>query len=249
MLLPNSEPLYIGLRNYERLFLNSAFISSIGITLTFVLISVFFEFFLGFALALFITSKIKGVGWIRTSILLPLMMPPVVAGVLWRTIYHYKYGPLNYFMNQVGLQSQAWIGDPKQSLLSVIFVEIWQQTPIVIFILAAGIQSLPTEIFKAAKIDGAKPFKILFELTLPLLKPVIIVVLLIRIMDAFRIFDVIYTLTFGGPGRTTEVMSLLIYKTGLQFFQIGKASAMSWMFLTFILIISFFLIKQLQNKK
>jgi multiple sugar transport system permease protein len=176
------------------------------------------------------------------------MMTPVVAGVLWRTLYHTTYGAVNFFLNLIGIASQPFVGDPKQALASVITVEIWQQLPVVVFILAAGIQSLPVDLYKAARVDGASSWQIFREITLPLLRPVILVVLLLRIMDAFRVFDIIWTLTFGGPGRTTELLSMLIYKTGLQFFQIGQASAMSWLFLLVIFFISIFFIRELQRR-
>lgn len=249
MSVPNSQPVFIGLRNYARLFSDPVFQSSLKTTLIFVVSAVTLEFLLGMALALLVTTRIHIVGLIRTLLLVPLMMTPVVAGVLWRTLYHSTYGALNYFIGLVGIPPQTWTGNPEQALAAVITVEIWQQLPVVIFILAAGIQSLPLDFYKAARVDGASAWQIFREITLPLLKPVILVVLLLRIMDAFRIFDVIYTLTFGGPGRVTEVLSILIYKNGLQFFQIGKASAMSWLFLLFIFVIAIFFIRELQSRE
>lgn len=248
MSVPTSRPVFIGLQNYTRLFQDPAFLSSVRITFIFVVSAVTIEFVLGMVLALLATSRVKAIGLIRTILLIPLMMTPVVAGVLWRTIYHSTYGPLNWFISFLGIPPQTWTGDPGQALAAVITVEIWQQLPVVVFILAAGIQSLPIDLYKAAHVDGASSWQIFREITLPLLKPVILVVLLLRIMDAFRIFDIIFTLTFGGPGRTTEVLSLLIYKTGLQFFQIGQASAMSWLFLVFIFFISIFFIRELQGR-
>ncbi len=248
MSVPNSQPVYIGLANYTRLFSDANFLSSVRITLIFVAASVTLEFLLGMALALLATSNLKLMGVIRTVLLIPLMMTPVVVGVLWRTLYHSSYGAINFFLNLVGIASQPFVGDPKQALASVIVVEIWQQLPVVVFILAAGIQSLPVDLYKAARVDGASAWQIFREITLPLLRPVILVVLLLRIMDAFRVFDIIWTLTFGGPGRTTELLSMMIYKSGLQFFQIGQASAMSWLFLLVIFFISIFFIRQLQRR-
>lgn len=248
MSVPNNEPLYIGLRNYTRLFTDPIFQSSVRTTLIFVVTAVTLEFLLGMALALLVTARIRGIGIVRTVLLVPLMMTPVVAGVLWRTLYHSTYGAINYLIGLVGISPQTFAGNPDQALAAVITVEIWQQLPVVIFILAAGIQSLPLDLFKAAHVDGASPWQIFWEITLPLLRPVILVVLLLRIMDAFRIFDIIFTLTFGGPGRVTEVISILIYKNGLQFFQIGKASAMSWIFLIFIFFIAIFFIRALQKR-
>jgi multiple sugar transport system permease protein len=249
MTVPNSKPVWVGLRNYTRLFEDAGFLSSIRITLIFVITSVCIEFVLGMALALLATSRIKAIGLIRTVLLIPLMMTPVVAGVLWRTLYHSTYGAINWFIGLVGIAPQTWIGDPQQALAAVIVVEIWQQLPIVVFVLAAGIQSLPLDLYKAAWVDGASGWQTFREITLPLLRPVILVVLLLRIMDAFRVFDIIWTLTFGGPGNTTEVLSMIIYKSGLQFFQIGQASAMSWLFLLAIFSISLVFIRQLQRRR
>ncbi|MEZ4731507.1 MAG: sugar ABC transporter permease [Caldilineaceae bacterium] len=248
MSVPNSQPVFIGLDNYTRLFSDSNFLASVRITLIFVAASVTLEFLLGMALALLATSNLKIVGLIRTVLLIPLMMTPVVVGVLWRTLFHTSYGAINFFLNLIGIDTQPFVGDPKQALASVIAVEIWQQLPVVVFILAAGIQSLPVDLYKAARVDGASSWQIFREITLPLLRPVILVVLLLRIMDAFRVFDIIWTLTFGGPGRTTELLSMMIYKSGLQFFQIGQASAMSWLFLLVIFCISIFFIRELQRR-
>lgn len=248
MTVPNSVPVYIGLRNYTSLLNDSDFWSSVRITLIFVTVSVTFEFAIGMALALLATANYRAVGLIRTVLLIPLMMTPVVVGVLWRTLYHTTYGAINFFLNLVGIASQPFLGSPQQALASVIAVEIWQQLPVVVFILAAGIQSLPVDLYKAARVDGASAWQIFREITFPLLRPVILVVLLLRIMDAFRVFDIIWTLTFGGPGRTTELLSILIYKSGLQFFQIGQASAMSWLFLLTIFFISIFFIRELQRR-
>lgn len=248
MTVPNSQPVFIGWDNYTRLFSDGNFLSSVRITLIFVAASVTLEFLLGMALALLATSSVKAIGLIRTVLLIPLMMTPVVVGVLWRTLFHTEYGAINFFLNLFGIASQPFVADPKQALPSVIAVEIWQQLPVVAFILAAGIQSLPVDLYKAARVDGASSWQIFREITLPLLRPVILVVLLLRIMDAFRVFDIIWTLTFGGPGRTTELLSMLIYKSGLQFFQIGQASAMSWLFLLVIFCISIFFIRELQKR-
>ena len=248
MSVPNSQPVWIGLGNYTRLFSDANFLSSVRITLIFVATSVTIEFILGMGLALLATSSGRMVGLIRTVLLIPLMMTPVVVGVLWRTLYHSEYGAINFMLNLFGIPSQTFIADPHQALASVIAVEVWQQVPVVAFILAAGIQSLPVDLYKAARVDGASAGQIFREITLPLLRPVILVALLLRIMDAFRIFDIIWTLTFGGPGRTTELLSMLIYKSGLQFFQIGQASAMSWLFLIVIFCISIFFIRELQKR-
>ncbi len=247
MMIPFSKPVWIGVENYTKLFHDPAFINSVKITLTYVIAAVTIEFVLGMGLALLATSGVHAMGPIRTVLLFPLMMTPVVAGILWRTLFHSTYGVINHLIGFLGIPPQTWLGNPSQALAAVISVEIWQQLPVVCFVLAAGIQSLPVDMYKAAAVDGASRWQVFRMITLPLLRPVIIVVLMLRIMDAFKVFDIVFMLTYGGPGQTTEVLSLLIYKTGLKFFQIGQASAMSWVFLLFIFVISFLFIRELQR--
>jgi multiple sugar transport system permease protein len=247
MNIPFSKPVYVGLKNYINLVQDPAVLNSVQVTLTYVVVAVIVELLLGMGLALLATSGVRAMGVIRTVLLFPLMMTPVVTGVLWRGLFHSTYGVINHLIGLVGIPPQTWLGSPSQALPAVINVEIWQALPVVTFVLAAGIQSLPVDLYKAAQVDGASRWQTFRLITLPLLRPVIIVVLMLRIMDAFKVFDIVYMLTYGGPGQATEVLSLLIYKTGLRFLQIGQASAMSWLFLIFIFIISFFFIRELQR--
>jgi multiple sugar transport system permease protein len=247
LMIPFSKPVWIGIENYARLPNDPAFINAIKITLIYVFAAVIIEFILGMGLALLATAGVHAMGPIRTVLLFPLMMTPVVAGILWRTLFHSTYGVINHVIGFLGIPPQTWLGNPSQALAAVIAVEIWQQLPVVTFVLAAGLQSLPVDMYKAAAVDGASRWQVFRLITLPLLRPVIIVVLMLRIMDAFKVFDIVFMLTYGGPGQTTEVLSLLIYKTGLKFFQIGQASAMSWVFLLFIFVVSFFFIRELQR--
>jgi multiple sugar transport system permease protein len=250
MSIPNSRAVFKGLDNYAALLRNGEFASSVQVTLVFVAVAVAIEFVVGLAVAVLVTSpRLRGVGAVRTALLIPVMMTPVVAGVLWRSLFHSTYGIINFALGWIGIPPQEWLGSADQALASVITVEIWQQLPVVIFVVAAGIQSLPGEVFDAAKVDGATALQSFRYVMLPLLKPVLVVVLLLRVMDAFKIFDIIYTLTQGGPGGSTQVLSMLIYKTGLKFFQIGQASAMSWVFLVFILLISLLFIRQLERRE
>lgn len=249
MTIPRSKPDYIGLDNYRNLWENDAFRNSLQVTLIFVFFAVVIEFILGMGLALIATSRIRGIGLIRTVMIFPLMIAPVIAGVLWRTIFHPTYGVVNYVLGFLGIPAQEWLGSPSQALPAVITVEIWQNLPVVAFVLAAGIQSLPMDLYKAAEVDGASQWQVFRRITLPLLKPVILVLLLLRIMDAFKVFDIVFTMTYGGPGQTTELLSMLIYKTGLRFFQVGQASAMSWVFLVGIFLISLYFIRKLERNE
>jgi multiple sugar transport system permease protein len=247
MMIPFSKPVWFGLGNYTRLLDSPEFWNAVKVTVIYVVAAVSIELFLGMGLALLATSSVHAMGPIRTILLFPLMMTPVVAGVLWRNLYHSQYGVINHLIGLVGIPPQTWLGNPNQALGAVISVEIWQQLPVVAFVLAAGLASLPVDMYKAAAVDGASSWQTFRMITLPLLKPVILVILLLRIMDAFKVFDIVFMLTYGGPGQVTQVLSLLIYKTGLKFLQIGQAGAMSWLFLGFIFVMSFFFIRELQR--
>ncbi|MCL5987152.1 MAG: sugar ABC transporter permease [Actinobacteria bacterium] len=247
MLVPGSKPTFIGLQNYIIAVFDPKVIDSFTRTLFYVGGCLIIEFIIGMGLALLITSNVRGMASIRGIFLVPLMMTPVVAGTLWRTLYNSLYGPINWFLSLFGAPVIEFLGDAKTALPSIMGVEIWQQTPVVIFILAAGIQSLPVEIYKAAAVDGASKWQIFTRITLPLLKPVFFVTLLLRVMDLFKVFDTVYVMTYGGPGKATELISMFIYKAGLKYFDIGKAAAMSWMFLVIIFVISLPFLRRIQR--
>ncbi len=250
MLMPASEPKFIGFMNYVNAFQNPEFTSSLRRSFVYVFSSVAIEFVLGMLIAFMVTAKIKGLPAFRVALLVPLMMTPVVAGVLWRFLLNPEYGVINYLDSVFGGSGgTTWLAETNLAFISIVMVEVWQQLPVVIFILAAGISSLPASIYESADIDGASGLQKFRYITFPLLQPVIAVVLLLRTMDCFKIFDVIYTLTYGGPGKATEVVSLFIYKEGLKYFQIGRATSMSWIFLIIVLIISFFFMRQVWKEQ
>ena len=248
-IIPNSVPVFIGIKNFIDLAKDPKVIDSLIRTVSFVGVTVVVEFIFGMLIALLITSTLRGMQFLRGFFLIPLMMTPVVAGTLWRTLFSSLYGPINYFLNLIGIPGQEWLGSATLALPSIMAVEVWQQTPIVIFILAAGIQSLPVDIYKSASVDGASKWQVFTRITLPLLKPVFFVALLLRIMDAFKIFDTVYVMTYGGPGKATELISMFIYKEGLKYFKIGRASALSIMFLILIFLISINFLRRIQKQQ
>src|SRR5690606_21761483 len=174
---------------------------------TFMFFAIVLEFVLGMGLALLLDQNLKGQRLFRSLILLPMMCTNVVIGLTWRLMYNYEYGVVNYFLNMVGIDSVAWVSDISVVMLSVILVYVWNTTSFVALLLLAGLQALPEEPFEAARIDGASAWQRFVHLTLPLLRPAILVALLWRVIDTFRIFDVIYLLTAGGPARKTETVS------------------------------------------
>jgi multiple sugar transport system permease protein len=229
---------FIGFENYTALFSSPDFINSIKITLTFVLLAISFEFILGMALALLLNQELKGKGLFRSFILLPMMCTNVVIGLMWRLLLNYQYGLVNYYLGQVGFLPVEWLSSPKVAMASVVLVDVWNTTSFVALMLLAGLQSLPDEPYEAAKIDGASAIQTFFYLTLPLLRPILLVTLLWRFIDTFRIFDVIYLLTAGGPARATETVSIYIYRYGFQSFNLGVSAAAAFIMLLIMLVVA-----------
>ncbi len=229
---------FTGFQNYLELFSNPDFLNSIKITFTFVFFAISIEFILGMAVALLLNHEIKGKGFFRSMILLPMMCTNVVIGLTWRLLLNYQYGIVNYYLGQLGFSPVEWLSSPQVAMASVVIVDVWNTTSFVALMLLAGLQSLPDEPYEAAKIDGASSAQTFIYLTLPLLRPIILVVLLWRFIDTFRIFDVIYLLTAGGPARVTETVSIYVYRYGFQSFNLGIAAAASFIMLLIMLLIA-----------
>ncbi len=247
--IPNATPVFVGLANYQQLLTETAFRNTARITLTFVLVAVTVELVLGIGLGLLIARSRWFVGPVRVALLLPFMLAPVAAGVLWRTLFNVSWGPLDWMLAQLGVPPQEFLASPAQALGAVIAVEVWQQVPPVAFVVAAGISSLPPELYRAASIDGASALQSFWRITLPLLRPVIFVILLLRTMDAFKVYDIVAMLTQGGPANQTKVASYLIWESGLRYLDLGYASAMSWAFLVVVFAVSLVLIRALDQAR
>ncbi|MEI7990242.1 MAG: sugar ABC transporter permease [Chloroflexota bacterium] len=236
---------WVGLSNYFSLFSNPDFITSLRITFTFVISAITIEFTLGMGLALLLNHDLRGKGMIRSMILLPMMCTNVVIGLTWRLLFNYQFGVINYFISQIGLQPVEWLSNTQMAMISVIIVDVWNTTSFVALMLLAGLQSMPEEPFEAARIDGASAWQTFIYLTLPLLRPIILVALLWRLIDTFRIFDVVYLLTAGGPARATETVSIYIYNYGFKSFNLGYASAASYAMILIMLVIAGFLARMI----
>ena len=229
---------FVGLGNYIQLLTNGEFFHSVGITLGFMAGAITLEFILGMGLALLINHDLWGKGVIRSLILLPMMVTNVVIGLTWRLLFSYQFGIINYYLGVLGIAPVQWLSSPTMAMPSIIIVDVWNTTSFVTLMLLAGLQSLPDEPFEAARIDGASAWQTFRYLTLPLLRPTILVALLWRIIDTFRIFDVVYLLTAGGPARATETVSLFVYRNGFQLFNLGYASAASYLMILGMLIMA-----------
>jgi multiple sugar transport system permease protein len=229
---------FVGLQNYRDLFSNPDFLNSLRITATFVILAVGIEFVLGMGLALLLNHDLRGKNIIRALILLPMMCTNVVIGLTWRLLLNYEFGLVNYYLGVIGVGPFEWLSKPAVAFAAVILVDVWNTTSFVALLLLAGLQALPDEPFEAARIDGASAWQSFTNITLPLLRQTILVVLLWRMIDTFRIFDVIYLLTAGGPARATETVSIYVYRYGFQSFNLGYASAASYLMILIMLLIA-----------
>jgi multiple sugar transport system permease protein len=229
---------FVGLDNYAHLFQDLAFWSALVTTAVFTFFAVTVEFLLGLGLALLVAGEFRFKGLFRTAFMLPMVVTPVIVGITWRFIFTSDLGVVSYLTKLIFGKQFNFLSTPELALPAVIVVNVWEWTSFMFLILLAGVQSLPTEPFEAARVDGASSWQTFRDFTLPLLRPVILVALLIRTMDAFTTFDSIFILTAGGPGTSTETLSLYVYDTAFRFSQLGYAAAMVFAILLLLVAVS-----------
>ena len=235
-------------QNFTRLVSDQFFLSALAHTFVYAAIALTIEFLLGLALAMLLHGAIRGRNLFRALLLVPLMLPPVVVGVIWRLMLNSNFGALNGTLKRFGFNTEAltWTASPKLGMAAVIIADVWQWTPFMFLILLAGLQAIPQEPYEAALVDGSTPWQTFRYVTLPLLKPAILIALLLRTMDLLRVFDHIFILTEGGPGFATETLSLYIYRTAFRFSNFGYAAAMSFVLLLLTNLISVAYIRMLR---
>lgn len=238
---------WVGLDNYISIFTeDERFWKTLSNTFLMVGLAVGVEFLIGIGLALLLTREIPGRKIFSVVLLVPMMIVPVVVGMVWRLLYHTSYGLLNFFLRSFHISEGIdWLGDPSVALYSIIIADIWQWTPLIFLILLGGIMSLPKEPYEAAQLDGASASQIFIYITFPLLKNIITIALLLRTIDAFKLFDKIWVLTQGGPGLTTENIPMYIYYKAFRYFDMGYAAALSYILLIIVSTIATFLLRSL----
>ncbi len=234
---------FIGLENYGFLLSDDRFWNALYNTVYFTAISVFLELILGLAIAMLLNRGFKGKGILRSIILVPWVIPTVVSAKMWEWMYNPDFGILNHLLG-VNIN---WLGSPFWALNAAVFVDVWKTTPFVVLLLMARLETIPVDLYQAARVDGASNWYIFRRITLPLLMPMILIVLIFRTLDAFRVFDVIYVLTGGGPGNTTETLSIYAYKTLFQTLQFGYGSALAVMVFLCVAITTIFYVKLLRR--
>jgi multiple sugar transport system permease protein len=247
----SGEAVHWSLANFSRLASDGFFLSALAHTLIYAAVALTFEFLLGLGLAVLLDRSLRGRAIFRAVLLIPMMIPPVVVGVVWRLMLNADFGAINGTLRSLGVNTEAmtWTASPKLALASVIAVDIWQWTPFMFLVLLAGLQAIPQEPYEAAMIDGASAWQTFRHVTLPLLRPAMLVALLLRTMDLLRVFDQIFILTEGGPGFATETVSLYIFRAAFRFFDFGYAAAMSFVLLLLTNVISIGYIKLLQGQE
>lgn len=231
---------YVGLSNFVNAFADSLFLNSLKNTFLLMGGGILIQFVLGLGVALLLAQKLRGISVIRGFIILPLLLPPIVAGLLWRFLFNNEVGLVIYYLRLLGLweKEATLLGKPSTALLGIMIADSWQWTPLISLILFAGIRALPQEPFEAAELDGASAWQKFVFLTLPLLRPLITIALLIRIIDLYRIYDQVYVMTYGGPGSASETASFYVYRQGFVFFRMGYASSLSIILLIICILLS-----------
>jgi multiple sugar transport system permease protein len=239
------------LSNFARLASDKFFFEALAHTFIYAVVALTFEFLLGLSLAIMLDRPLRGRSLFRSALLIPMMLPPVVVGVVWRLMLNPDFGAVNGTLKSAGVNTESltWTASPILALGSVIAVDIWQWTPFMFLVLLAGLQAIPQEPYEAAIVDGSSAWQTFRHVTLPLLRPAILIALLLRTMDLLRVFDQIFILTEGGPGFSTETVSLYIYRTAFRFSDFGYAAAMSFVLLLFTNVISAGYIRLLQKQE
>lgn len=237
----STPPRFVGLDNFIRLITRDPqFLSAAANTAIVVVAAVAVQTVLGVAVALLLDQKLRFTGIATTLLLIPLALAPAVVGLLFSSLLSGTLGPINYWLESIGIPGPSWLGDAHWALASVVIVDTWQWTPFMILLTLAGLRSLDQEPIEAATVDGATAWQRFRFVKLPMLMPVLTVAMLLRAIDSFRTFDLVYLLTFGGPGTASTTLSFYGFKVGLQNFDIGRASAIAFLmvqvFIVFVLV-------------
>ena len=230
---------FVGIRHFVRMISDDNVHESIWVTLRFGFWTITIEMFLGVALALLLEKPIRGASVFRTIFILPLMISPVVVGLIWRYLFDARIGWINYYLGKIGIEPQVWLGNADLAFFAIVFTDIWQWTPFIFIIVIAGLQALPSEILEASRIDGANWWQHILFVKLPMIRSILLIALLLRLIDVFRALEVMYILTGGGPGRATELLSLHIYNRAFETQQLGYASAISVLLIVIVFALSF----------
>ena len=236
-----TEPAFTGLGNYIQAFKEPLFYNSLKVTAIFTLCGVLIQTFVGVSLAQFLNRHFKGKSLTRTVFILPLASTPVAMALVWRLMLHPTLGILNYFVTQLNFSTIPWLSDNVLVLVALLTVDTWQWFPLVMLIVISAMSTIPDHLYESAVIDGATRGQSFFYITLPLVRPAIVVAMMLRLTDSLKHFDMIYVMTQGGPGNASQIVNLYIYDNSFRYFRMGYASAVIVILFLIILILNFVL--------
>ena len=240
---------FVGFGNYTDLLTDRVFWRKAWVTLEITLLAVGLELLLGLVCALILNRRLAGMGPLRLIIYLPMMISPLVVGYFWRFMLDGSFGIVNYFLSWFGIPPQQWTIELRLAIASIVLVDVWQWTPFVILILLAGLQTVPPQLYEAATLDRASRWMQFTRITLPYLKTPILLALLFRTIDTFKIFDVVYIVTGGAPGDLTETLSVFAFYEGFKFSLLGRGAAISWLVVIVINVLATLLIRTLTRRR
>jgi multiple sugar transport system permease protein len=235
-LFQSTPPEPVGWGNFSYLFSQTVFLTSVVRTFKLAIAALGFEIALGFLLAalVFRLRDLPRMGLVRTALTTPILIAPIVSALIWRFMYQADFGVINYLLGSVGIPREAWLSDPQLALWAIAAIDIWQWTPFVFLVILAGMYGLPRSIYEAAELDKTGIFRQIFFITIPMLKRVLIIVLLLRMIDLLRLFDVIVGTTQGGPGSASVTLPVLIWSDAFKNFEMGDSSAESLVLLVLV---------------
>jgi multiple sugar transport system permease protein len=236
--MPSIPMRFVGVGNYIELFKDELFLQSLRNNTIFAFMSVSIEMVLGVLFAMLLSEDNKLSRGMITIVLIPMVIAPVAAGTLWRMMLDRTYGVINYLLSFIGISPISWLGDPAVAIYTIVAVDIWQFTPYVTILVLSSIKAIPRSFFESARVDGSSSWTLFRRIILPLSSPVIIVVMMLRFIDAFKVFDTIFVMTQGGPGNATEMLPTYIYQQGIKFFRVGYSSAIAVLFVITMSLVS-----------
>lgn len=236
-LIPPRPPRFIGVDNYADLLTQARFWQVVGTTMTIAFVGVAVQYVIGFALALALHARLPGSAFFRVVFLMPMLLAPVAVALIARMVFNPTMGPLNETMSFFGFPNLPYLTDATWALGTIIAVEVWMWTPFVILLLLAGLATLPEDIYEAAELEGASRWRQFWDITFPMLLPISVAVVFIRLIESFKVMDTVFVMTGGGPGIATETLTLFAYQEGFKKFNMGYTSALSFLMLIVVTVI------------
>jgi multiple sugar transport system permease protein len=242
-------PRFVGLSNYTQLFFDERFRNSLLVSLRFVTLAVGIELVLGFGLAFVFNSRLRGLATLRKLTLLPSLVMPLVAGLVWFYMFNENFGVVNWVCVQLGGTRIPFLTQGTLALLTIVAADVWQWTPFVMLVFFAALQALPEYVYEAARVDGLNGRQIFFRVTFPLLRPTILIILIIRAVDALRSVELVFMMTKGGPAGDTEVLPWYLYTTGFMSLDLGYAAAMAVLMMVLVTVLTQLFVRQLKSRE